>query len=91
MLFVNEFLEYPQEELEFHFCTDDGSYGEKGVATDLFEKIIEKLDLEDLKDAVVFSCGPEIMMKKILQICMEKNIEMYASLERIICSKGFSK
>jgi dihydroorotate dehydrogenase electron transfer subunit len=89
ILFVNEFLEYHQEDLEFHFCTDDGSYGEKGVATELFEHIIENLNVEDVKNSVVFTCGPEIMMHKILQLCEEKKIEMYASLERIMrCGCG---
>ena len=89
IIFVNEFLEYNQDDLEFHFCTDDGSFGEKGVVTDLFESIIENLDLEDLKNSVIFTCGPEIMMYKILQICEEKKIEMYASLERIMrCGCG---
>ena len=89
ILFVNEFLEYHQEDIEFHFCTDDGSYGERGIATDLFEKIIENFNLEDTKNSIVFTCGPEIMMYKILQICKEKKIEMYASLERIMrCGCG---
>ena len=89
ILFVNEFLEYHQEDLEFHFCTDDGSYGEKGVATELFEHIIENLNVGDVKNSVVFTCGPEIMMHKILQLCEEKKIEMYASLERIMrCGCG---
>ena len=89
ILFENEFLEYRQEDLEFHFCTDDGSYGEKGVATELFEHLIEKLNVEELKNSIVFTCGPEIMMRKILQICQEKKIEMYASLERIMrCGCG---
>ena len=89
ILFANEFLEYQQEDLEFHFCTDDGSYGKKGFTTDLFEHIIESLSVEELKDSVVFTCGPEIMMHKILQICIEKKVEMYASLERIMrCGCG---
>jgi len=89
LLFEKEFLEYPQEEIEFHFCTDDGSYGQKGFATDLFSFLIEKIQVKDLKNSIVFTCGPEIMMYKILQICLEKKIEMYASLERIMrCGCG---
>ncbi len=89
VLFANEFLEYHQEDLEFNFCTDDGSFGEKGVATDLFKKIIRNLDLEEIKNSVVYTCGPEIMMYKIFQICKENKIEMYASLERIMrCGCG---
>ncbi len=89
ILFANEFLEYQREDLEFHFCTDDGSYGKKGFTTELFEHMTESLSVEELKDSVVFTCGPEIMMHKILQICIEKKVEMYASLERIMrCGCG---
>lgn len=89
ILFANEFLERQQEDLEFYFCTDDGSYGEKGFATEFFEQLIDDLSEKDLRDSVVFSCGPEIMMYKILQICKEKKVEMYASLERIMrCGCG---
>ncbi len=89
IIFLNEFLNYQKKELDLFFCTDDGSFGEKGVTTDLFEKIIENLSAEDLKNTIVFTCGPEIMMHKIFQICEEKKIELYASLERIMrCGCG---
>ena len=80
---------YQHEDLEFHFCTDDGSFGDKGFATDIFENLIKDLDIEVVKNSVVYTCGPEVMMYKILQICEEKRIEMYASLERIMrCGCG---
>lgn len=89
ILFINEFHEYHDEDLEFHYCTDDGSFGDKGFATDLFENLIKNLDIEVVKNSVVYTCGPEVMMYKILQICVEKRIEMYASLERIMrCGCG---
>ena len=89
IIFLNEFLNYQKKELDLFFCTDDGSFGEKGVTTDLFEKIIENLSAEDLKNTIVFTCGPEVMMHKIFQICEEKKIELYASLERIMrCGCG---
>ena len=86
IMFSKEFDGYNHENLEFHYCTDDGSFGEKGFATDLFKYLIEK---ENAQNCVVFTCGPEIMMYKILQLCTEKKIEMYASLERIMrCGCG---
>lgn len=89
VLFVNEFHEYHHEDLEFHYCTDDGSFGEKGFATDLFENLINDIDKEVATNSIVYTCGPEIMMYKILQLCVEKKIEMYASLERIMrCGCG---
>jgi len=89
LLYINEFYNYTQENSEFHFCTDDGSYGEEGLATDLFEKIIKNYTTEDFKKTIVYSCGPEIMMLKLFQLCQKYNIEFYASLERIMrCGSG---
>jgi dihydroorotate dehydrogenase electron transfer subunit len=89
VLFAEEFLKHNKENTEFHFCTDDGSYGEKAFATEQFERILENLDAEEQKKCVVFTCGPEIMMYNILQICKAKKIEMFASLERIMrCGCG---
>ncbi len=57
--------------------TDDGSVGKKCYVTDTLEEILEgnKIDL-------IMTCGPEIMMKKILDRAESKNIEIQASLER---------
>jgi dihydroorotate dehydrogenase electron transfer subunit len=57
--------------------TDDGSVGKKCFVTDTIEDTIkkEKIDL-------IMTCGPEIMMKRVLEIADSKNIEIQASLER---------
>lgn len=57
--------------------TDDGSVGKKCFVTDTIEDIIkkEKIDL-------ILTCGPEIMMKRVLEIAESKKIEIQASLER---------
>ena len=74
---------------KFHYCTDDGSYGEKGFTIDLFKKIIDEKSPDILKNTIVYTCGPEIMMVKLLEICLEKKITLYASLERIMrCGCG---
>jgi len=67
---------------KIYISTDDGSKGCKGFASDLAKEIIGKE-----KFTSVLTCGPEIMMKKLLDIC--KNIELQASLERYMkCSIG---
>ena len=64
--------------------TDDGSFGEKGFTTDVLEKV-----LENKKFGTVYTCGPEIMMKKVFEICESKGIECQASLERFMkCGLG---
>ncbi len=62
--------------------TDDGSFGQKGYATDVAMDLLKKNTYSS-----VLTCGPEIMMKKLLILC--KNIPFQASLERYMkCSIG---
>jgi len=69
---------------ELYISTDDGSLGFKGFATDLMKKLIKEHDFD-----IVYTCGPEKMMKKILDISIENGIEMQASLERYMkCGIG---
>jgi len=64
--------------------TEDGSYGEKGLVTDLVEKIITETKFE-----AVYTCGPELMMYKTVQLTHEKGIFVQASLERMMkCGIG---
>jgi dihydroorotate dehydrogenase electron transfer subunit len=62
--------------------TDDGSFGFKGLATDLAKDLIEKEKFDS-----IITCGPEIMMKKLFDI--SKDIPFQASLERYMkCGIG---
>tara|TARA_B100000315_G_C14484371_1_gene544466 strand:- start:6 stop:791 length:786 start_codon:yes stop_codon:yes gene_type:complete len=64
--------------------TDDGSFGRKGFTTDVLKEV-----LSDGKIKIVHTCGPEIMMKKVLDICNKHNVECEASLERMMkCGFG---
>ncbi len=64
--------------------TDDGSYGRKGFTTDSLDEALSK----NKKIKIVYTCGPEIMMKKVLEICNKRKVECEASLERYM-SCGF--
>ncbi|MFX1316465.1 MAG: dihydroorotate dehydrogenase electron transfer subunit [Promethearchaeota archaeon] len=57
--------------------TDDGSVGRKCFVTDTIEEIIKKENID-----LIITCGPEIMMKRVLEIADSYNIEIQASLER---------
>lgn len=66
-------------------ATDDGSYGKRGFATDILDEVLEK----SRKAVIVYTCGPEIMMKKVLEICNRHKVECEASLERMMkCGFG---
>ena len=64
--------------------TDDGSFGRKGFTTEVLEEVLSK----NKKIKIVQTCGPEIMMKKILDICNKYKVECECSVERYM-SCGF--
>jgi len=64
--------------------TDDGSFGIKGFTTDALMDLLKKEKFD-----YVYTCGPEVMMKKVFDICEDKKIECQASLERYMkCGFG---
>jgi len=64
--------------------TDDGSYGIKGIASDYVEVLLKKERYD-----MIYTCGPEVMLKKIFILAEEKIIPIQASLERYIkCGFG---
>jgi len=67
-----------------NFCTDDGCVGFKGFTSDLLEQFLKKK-----KYKIVYTCGPEIMIKKVFDICEKHKINCEASLERFMkCGFG---
>ena len=81
------FLLYPDRfKAMVEFCTDDGSQGHKGFVTDM---LVQKINaLPDGFD-MVYTCGPEIMMAKVFDICEAHGIPCQVSLERYMrCGFG---
>lgn len=67
---------------EVYVSTDDGSKGYKGFASDIAVELLSKE-----KFTSVLTCGPEIMMKRLLDAC--RDISFQASLERYMkCGIG---
>lgn len=65
-------------------CTDDGSFGFKGFATNCLEDLLESKTYD-----YAFVCGPEIMMKGIFEILESASIPGQYSLERYMkCALG---
>lgn len=64
--------------------TEDGSYGIKGNATDAMLFIIKREKFD-----TVYTCGPELMMKKVFDIGSANALSIQASLERYMkCGIG---
>jgi len=65
------------------YCTDDGSFGINGFTTNVLKEILNK------KTKTVYTCGPEIMIQKVFEICEKNKVELQASLERFMkCGIG---
>ena len=65
-------------------ATEDGSYGVKCLATTPLESLLakEKFDM-------IYTCGPEQMMRKVLDLAEKYDIALEACLERLMrCAIG---
>ena len=74
---AEEFKPYCQE---IHISTEKGTEGYHGFITDLLKP--EKYD-------AVFTCGPEIMMRKVATLCEAQHTPCWCSMEhRMACGIG---
>jgi dihydroorotate dehydrogenase electron transfer subunit len=65
-------------------CTDDGSYGIRGTTVKVMSKVLHENTFD-----CVFTCGPELMMRKVVDLSNENSIPVQASLERYMkCGIG---
>ncbi len=60
-------------------CTDDGSVGEKRLVPDvLADRLAEIASDESVR---VVTCGPEIMMEKVAEVCSAAGVDCQVSME----------
>lgn len=65
---------------EVKISTNEGSVGHKGFVTEIFNP--EEYD-------TVLCCGPEVMMKRVVDMCKEKGTEVFVSMEKhMACGVG---
>ncbi len=83
---TKDYILYPDRfDIKRQFCTDDGSFGHKGFVTELFSQAIDS----GKTFGQVYTCGPEIMMHAIFEICEANGIPCQISLERYMrCGFG---
>ena len=64
--------------------TEDGSFGIQCLATEPLEDLLDKHNFN-----VIYTCGPEAMMRKVFDLAEKRRIPMEASLERLMrCGIG---
>lgn len=75
--------DFRQIGLGTHVATDDGSYGEHGLVTDVLKNF--KL----AQGTVVYACGPEPMMSAINEYCLKHGFSCQVSVESVMaCGMG---
>ncbi|MEM3404010.1 MAG: dihydroorotate dehydrogenase electron transfer subunit [Nitrososphaeria archaeon] len=84
-IFHNEFLDLSENGfLRYIPVTDDGSLGEKGLASEKVDKLVRAEEFDQL-----YGCGPEKMLYALFKIALKKGIQVQLSLERYMkCAVG---
>ncbi len=71
--------------------TDDGSYGFRGFVTQALEQYLDQqlADAGARELAVIYTCGPEPMMKRVAEIAGDRHIACQIAVERAMaCGMG---
>jgi dihydroorotate dehydrogenase electron transfer subunit len=82
-LSANEVI-YRKRFSDARICTDDGSLGIHGLPTELLEAELGRRPVR-----IVYTCGPELMMRAVFDLCEARGVECEAALERYMkCGLG---
>ena len=82
LLYIEEFQNLPGVTL--HIATDDGSVGHKGYNTQVLEKILASERVDQ-----IFTCGPEMMLRRVSELSYISKVPSQLSLERYMkCGYG---
>lgn len=78
---------------EMVIATDDGSYGKKGLVSDLLLGLVnDQLPANDFQVTNIYACGPRPMLRAVSEIAFQKKIDCQLSMEeRMACGIGACK
>ncbi|MBI4565323.1 MAG: dihydroorotate dehydrogenase electron transfer subunit [Planctomycetes bacterium] len=78
--------EFPDVGVEVHAATDDGSRGRKGMVTDLMRSTLRHVKS---KRAMVYACGPDPMLREVMNVARTHDLPCEVSMERRMgCALG---
>jgi dihydroorotate dehydrogenase electron transfer subunit len=81
LLFVDRLKEIADS---VEVATDDGSLGHHGYVTDVGRRLLDEQPFD-----AVWTCGPEVMMKKVIAAAEERRVPVFCSMERQMkCAMG---
>jgi len=74
-----------EKNIDLLISTEDGSFGKKGYPTDILRDFL--LAHNDID--IIYTCGPEMMMKKAYDLAIKNQVHIEASIERYMkCGIG---
>jgi dihydroorotate dehydrogenase electron transfer subunit len=77
--------EFKEIGIRVRAVTEDGSFGRKGLVTDLLEGMAAK----GLEQAMIYTCGPQGMLRAVASWAASRNVPCQVSLEaRMACGMG---
>jgi dihydroorotate dehydrogenase electron transfer subunit len=77
--------EFERLGMNVHCTTEDGSFGERGVVTDLLSKLLAGGE----RPVELFSCGPSAMLVRVAAMARERKLPHQVSIERRMgCGMG---
>jgi len=83
LLFSREFKNVCSEK-NIITTTDDGTYGLQCMVTEPLGKLLDKENFD-----MIYTCGPEVMVKKVFELTEQRKLPLEASLERLMrCGIG---
>ncbi len=65
--------------IDVQLCTDDGSSGATGRVPDQLRLLLDQYS--SYESVRVVTCGPEIMMQKVAELCIQRGIDCQVSME----------
>ena len=82
--------EFARHNIPSVITTDDGSYGFRGYVTQALEQYVSALRTQNSAlRTVIYTCGPEPMMKRVADIAARFDIECQIAVERAMaCGMG---
>jgi dihydroorotate dehydrogenase electron transfer subunit len=82
--------EFARHGIQSVITTDDGSLGFKGLVTEALEQYLQSLEMDSrAQRPVIYTCGPEPMMKRVAAIALGRGIACQIAVERAMaCGMG---
>jgi dihydroorotate dehydrogenase electron transfer subunit len=83
---INDFARHQVRSV---ISTDDGSWGFRGFVTQALERYLDAGDVAGGAVPILYTCGPEPMMKRVAQIAADRDIVCQIAVERAMaCGMG---